>query len=271
METPARITLGGVALEFRSGGEPAGLHLRAREVRARSRRLLGLGPAELTLVGAEAEIDCSAADLMRLDFLAGAGGESRVGRVVVEDAGVFFSGWGGDYRLRGIDWAVEFAPEGVEVKATAEPLRIEGPASRGLGEESPKVSLALQVSGRRLVVRDLEATGESGWGLGGDMEVDLGEEPARLSGGFKLWRLPVSLIYTPPAGVDISPGAHVERKIAFTGPVDRLLVEVTTDVKGLDYADGKLGLRAEGVTLSGLKSAGEYDLTALVRSFVPGE
>ncbi len=264
-----RIRLSDLSVEFMAGGEPSGVRFKAKEATASAPVLLGIGPLEEVVIrDAEARLDGPASTVARLDFLTRPKRASSVGRIRLEAMAVSFTAGERTYRVGGMDWTFDFSGRGLRLSAEVGRLRIEGLRSKGLEEEAPSVRFDIEVDGTKVVVRKLSVRGASGWQAGGEMEVDLGPEPPLVRGRVDLWDLPVSIIYTPPLGVEISPRAHVEQRIEFRGPLDRVRFEVTTDVKGLTYRDGRLGLAASGVTLKSLRKVKYYDVMQLLRGML---
>lgn len=263
-----RIRLSDLSVEFTSLGVPSGVRFEAKEAIASASILLGVGPLEeVVMRDAEASFKGPASGIARLDFLARPRRAARVGRIRIEQMAVSFATGGRTFRVGGMGWTFDFSGGSLRLSADVDRLRIEGVHSKGLEEEAPSISFDVEVSGPKVVLRELKVGGRSGWRAQGEMEADLARATPEFSGRIDLWDLPVSRVYKPRPGVEISPQAHVERSICFEGPADRLAVEVTTDVKGLTYADAKLGLRAGGVTLR-LKGTGCYDLTAILKKLL---
>jgi hypothetical protein len=284
-----RIRLSDLSVEFTSLGGPSGVRFEAKEATASASIILGVGPLEeVVMRDAEASFRGPASLIARLDLLARPRRASRVGRIRIEQMAVSFATGGRTFRVGGMGWTFDFSGGSLRLSADVDPLRIEGVRSKGLEEEAPSISFDVEVSGAtsfaeateadrslgeggpKVVLRELKTQGRSGWQAEGKMEADLACAVPEFRGRVDLWDLPVSRVYPPLPGVEISPQAHVERTICFEGPADRLRVEVTTDVKGLTYADGKLGLRAEGVTLR-LKGTGCYDLLEILRKLLANE
>jgi hypothetical protein len=258
----------------------------AREATASASILLGVGPLEeVVMRDAEASFKGPASGIARLDLLARPRRAARVGRIRIEGMAVSFAAGGRTFRVGDMGWTFDFSGGTLRLSADVDRLRIEGVHSKGLKEEAPGISFDVEVSGPtsfaeateadrslgeggpKVVLRELKVEGRSGWRAQGEMEADLARATPEFSGRIDLWDLPVSRVYTPRPGVEISPQAHVERTICFEGPADRLRVEVTTDVKGLTYADAKLGLRAEGVTLW-QKGTGCYNMPEILRKLL---
>ncbi len=110
----------------------------------------------------------------------------------------------------------------------------------------------------------------TGWKLGGELQADLARSPVEISGGLDLWNLPIDRVLTQMPGIEIARTAHIDHRIDFKGPLDRLRVEVTTNVKGMDFADRRLQLEARGVTL-GLKKVGYFDIVGMLRGLLAEE
>lgn len=266
-----RIALEGLSVEFLSEGAPSGVRFEAKEATASASILLGVGPLEEVVVrDAEASFTGPASTVTRLDFFARPKRGAGVGRIRLEGMAVSFTVGERTYRVGGMDWTFDFSGGGLRLRAEIGRLRVDGVRSKGLEEESPSIRFDVEVDGPRVALRNLRVKGRSGWQAEGEMVADLAHAMPEVRGRVDLWDLPVSRIYTPRPGVEISPHAHVERTISFEGPVDRVRVEVTTDVKGLTFADKKLGLRAEGVTLSGLKTVGRFNMVEIVRKLLKG-
>ena len=272
VESPASISIEGLEIEFRSVDKPSGVRFTAKTARARARTLLGVGPLEdVVVMGAEANFAGSPAEIARLDFLSRPKGRGGMKVLRLERMTISFVRGGKDFRVRDTDWEIDFSGGGVEISALTKALGIEGLKSAALEEEAPRVSFDLDIDGPRVRLRNFAARGRSGWGLEGTIEANVGAEVLHLSGKLELWDLPLSRIYTPRQGVEISSSAHVEQTIEFAGPVDNVRFEVTTKLKGLSYADEKLGLEAKGVTSDPLKKVTHKNLLELVRSLTQDE
>jgi hypothetical protein len=286
----AEIVLHGVTVEFLSGGAASEARFTAAEARARARRVVGVGPLEeVVLTKAEVRVPSPAA--ARLDLFSRPAGSSAVRRIKVRDAAVSFSAGGRDYRVGGMRWTLSFPRGKAIVSGEVDRLGVEGLRSPGLRAESPRIAFTFEIEGSKVILRKLDASGRSGWRASGeDIVVDFGPEVPRMSGlagggppvtdartgtptgevdaVLDLWGLPVSRVYTPPEGVEVSPGANVRRTLLVRGPADHLRVEAATDVLGLSYADRGLGLAAGGVRLIGLRKVRHVDLLAILRGLV---
>jgi hypothetical protein len=269
VDGPARLSLKDLSIRFRSRGGPSGVRFTAKTARARARSLLGVGPLEDVVVsGAEASFAGSPAEVAQLDFLKRPKGRGGMKTLRLEDMTIAFVRDGRSFRVRDTDWEIDFSGGGVRISAATEAFAVEGLKSAGLEAEAPKIAFDLEIDGPRVRLRDFSARGRSGWGLEGTIEADVGGEALYLRGTLDLWDLPLSRIYTPREGVEISSSAHVEQTIEFAGPVDNVRFEVTTRLKGLTYVDRKLGLEARGVSSDPLKEVNHRDLLALVRGLM---
>jgi len=250
VEGPASISLSDLSIRFRSVDGPGTVCFTAKSARARAGSILGVGPLEDVVVsGAEASFAGSPADVARLEFLKRPKGRGGIKALKLEDMTISFAWDGRIFRVRDTDWVVDFSGGGAKISVATEAFGIEGLISAKLKEEAPSIEFDLEIDGPRVRLRDLAARGRSGWGLEGTIEADNAGEALHLSGKLDLWDLPLSRIYTPKQGVEISSSAHVEQTIEFDGPVDDVRFEVATKVKGLTYVDRQLGLEAKGVTL----------------------
>jgi len=251
VESPASISLSDLSIRFRSVDGAGTVCFTAKSARARAGSILGVGPLENVVVsGAEASFSGAPEDIARLEFLKRPKGRGGIRALRLEDMTISFARDGRIFRVRDTDWAVDFSGGGVRISVATEAFGIEGLRSVGFEEEAPSISFDLEIDGPRVRLRNFAARGRSGWGLEGTIEAEHSAESLHLSGKLDLWDLPLSRIYTPKKGVEISSSAHVEQTIEFDGPVDDVRFEVETKLKGVTYVDRKLGLDAKGVTVN---------------------
>jgi len=268
----ASIALRGLSAEFLAGSRPSGVSFRAEEARSYSSGVLGIGAIEkVTLSDVELRVDGPASNLAKLDLIARGARGAAVRRVELERAGFSFVWGGSEYRISGTNWALDFSEGKTRLAAELRALRVEGVSSSALDAEAPEIAFDIEIEGDRVALKRLEVSGRSGWRLAGDLEVNLGVRPSpAVVGELELWDLRVSRIYSPPPGVEITPGASVRRTIRLSGPADDLAMSVTTKVTGLSYADRPLGLEASEVTLD-VSGSGRLNVLDLLRRVVKAE